>query len=96
MGEAIKIRNLQIDRRLFVMADTGCDLFEHCLTCPLPFCRYDKPGWVQEKARQERREGVLRMRILGTPISEIADAFAISPRTVNRYLSPRAELPTRI
>lgn len=27
-----------------VYLDDGCDIHPHCLTCPLPVCRYDVPG----------------------------------------------------
>ncbi len=27
--------------------DDGCDVHPHCLTCPLPRCRYDEPGGLR-------------------------------------------------
>ncbi len=67
--------------------DTGCDIHPACLTCPLPQCRYDDPGWVRREERGSRNEEVLRMRWkLGLSAEEVAANLGVSTRTVHRIL----------
>ena len=48
--------------------DNGCDLYPSCLSCPLPQCRYDDPGWIQREDRRRRDvaviEATVRVRFL--------------------------------
>ena len=67
--------------------DSGCDLHPACLTCPLPQCRYDDPGWLQREEREQRDQAMLQARILeALPITDLADRFGVSTRTVHRIL----------
>jgi len=67
--------------------DTGCDVHPSCLTCPLPQCRYDEPGWRQREERTERDVEIVRMRgRLGLSVEELAMRFGVSTRTVHRIL----------
>ena len=76
----------------FSYRDEGCDLFESCLRCPLPQCKYDDPGWLrreQRKARDSRvMEALWRDRI---SVSEAAVRFALSQRTIFRILKRAAQ-----
>ena len=68
-------------------ADTGCDIHESCLTCPLPRCRYDEPGGARKLLSDERDRTILALRREGRPISVIATRFGVSRRTVFRVLA---------
>lgn len=79
-----------LDRLPEMMAfrDTGCDVHPACLTCPLPQCRYDEPGWRQREERLERDAEIARMRARhGLSVEELAARFGVSTRTVHRVLS---------
>ncbi len=68
--------------------DNGCDVHPRCLTCPLPRCRYDEPGWRQRTERGERDTEILRMRLKqALSIGDLAAQFGVSTRTVHRALS---------
>lgn len=78
-----------IDRppELFAFKDTGCDLHPACLTCPLPRCRYDEPGWRQREERGQRDTEVLRLRMRqALSVGDLAAQFGVSTRTVHRIL----------
>lgn len=67
--------------------DTGCNMHPSCLTCPLPQCRYDEPGWLQREEREGRNAEVLRMRARqALSMDELAHTFGVSTRTVHRIL----------
>jgi hypothetical protein len=73
-------------------ADSGCDLWRRCLTCPLPRCRYDEPGGARQIFLRERDSEIARLRRGdGVTIDELARRFRVSRRTVFRVLrrSPR-------
>jgi hypothetical protein len=68
--------------------DEGCDLFESCLRCPLPRCRYDVPGGVRTLLNRERDREIRRLRReTALSVEEIAARFAVSRRTVFRVLA---------
>jgi AraC-like DNA-binding protein len=70
--------------------DTGCDFHPACLTCPLPRCRYDDPGWVQREQRGTRDTAILQLRAAqALSVDELAERFGVSTRTVHRVLSRR-------
>ena len=52
----------------------GCDVHPHCLSCPLPRCRYDTkpPHWI------ERDMQVHRMYHVGIPVQVIARQTGLS------------------
>jgi DNA-binding CsgD family transcriptional regulator len=68
-------------------ADSGCDIWERCLTCPLPRCRYDEPGGARQLFLRERDREIARLyRGDGVRIDELARRFGISRRSVFRSL----------
>ena len=66
--------------------DQGCELFPSCLNCPRPRCIEDEPRGKQKlRARtRARRMGVLRDE--GKTVRQIAEAYGVSVRTVQRAL----------
>ena len=74
-----------------IYQETGCDIHSACLTCPLPQCRYDDPGWVQREERGQRDVELLKLRAYhALPVPELAVRFGVSTRTVHRILSRRS------
>jgi len=67
--------------------DDGCDIHPHCLTCPLPRCRYDEPGGLRAVLNAHRNQQILALRQHGLPVEAIARRFRLSRRTVFRILS---------
>ena len=69
--------------------DEGCDIFESCLRCPLPRCRYDVPGGVRTLLNRARDREIRRLRDeTALSIEAIAARFHVSRRTVFRVLAP--------
>ncbi len=67
--------------------DDGCEVSPSCLSCPLPQCKYDDPGWFQREKRKERDEEVISaMYKQKLSVSEAAARFDISQRTIFRIL----------
>ena len=76
--------------------DHGCDLHPSCLSCPLPRCRYDDPGWIQREERDQRDTEILRARIAESlPVAHLAARFGVSTRTVHRVIK-RIDVGTRV
>ena len=68
-------------------ADTGCDLYSSCLSCPLPRCRYDDPGGAPAMLRTGRDEAILRYAAQDdVSIDNLAEMFGLSRRTIFRVL----------
>ena len=71
----------------FAYRDEGCELFPSCLSCPLPRCKYDDPGWYQREQRRERDSRVMEaLGRGGMSVSEAASRFALSQRTIFRIM----------
>src|SRR3712207_3632554 len=69
-------------------ADTGCDLHDSCLSCPLARCRYDEPGGARRILAEGRDIEVLALqRQGGVTIDAIARRMGVSRRTVFRILA---------
>lgn len=66
--------------------DDGCDVHPHCLTCPLPRCRYDEPGGLRALLNAHRDRQIVEMRLRGVPVGDLAGRFGLSRRTVFRIL----------
>ena len=67
--------------------DEGCELFDSCLSCPLPQCIYDEPGGRQQLLKDLRNREITRMYIdEGRGVKELALMFGTSTRTVQRAL----------
>jgi hypothetical protein len=67
--------------------DTGCDLHESCLTCPLVRCRYDEPGGARRVFSEDRDRAIAGMQRQGVPVDALAHRFGVSRRTVFRALA---------
>ncbi len=68
--------------------DDGCEVSPSCLRCPLPRCKYDDPGWLNRRAREQRDGRILRVWLEGgTPVDSLARRFGVSERTVFRILA---------
>ena len=70
--------------------DTGCSLHPSCLSCPLPKCRYDDPGWLTREARDNRNVLILQRYRAGEGVTVIAASVGLSKRTIHRAVQ-RAE-----
>ena len=71
--------------------DDGCDIHTHCLTCPLPRCRYDEPGGLRAMLNAYRDQQIVALRRDGEHVDQIAERFSLSRRTVFRILSATPE-----
>ncbi|MDA1257846.1 MAG: helix-turn-helix domain-containing protein [Chloroflexi bacterium] len=72
--------------------DDGCEVSVSCLTCPLPICKFDDPGWLQRASRQNRDEAMIHAReVERLSVAEIAGQFEVSTRTVHRVLKQDRE-----
>ena len=67
--------------------DDGCDIHPHCLTCPLPRCRYEEPGGLRALLNHDRDRRIRALRRHGMCVEQLAQAFHVSRRTVFRALS---------
>ncbi len=64
--------------------DDGCDLHPHCLTCPLPVCRYDVPGGKRAVLAAPRNQMIASLRRSGKTVPIVARLLGVSRRTVVR------------
>lgn len=71
--------------------DTGCEVSVSCLSCPLPQCKYDDPGWFQQLRQGQRDEEILAVYHSGLTVFQVADHFKVSPRTIHRSLRRRRD-----
>lgn len=68
-----------------IYQDRGCEISPSCLDCPLPQCRYDDPVWFQRYRRMERDRVVWEaMQREGLPVTEAAERFSVTVRTIFR------------
>ena len=70
--------------------DDGCNIHPTCLTCPLPRCRYEEPGGLRAILNAQRDRQIMRLRVRGVPVGDLADRFGVSRRTVFRVLESNA------
>lgn len=66
--------------------DDGCEVHPHCLSCPLPRCRYEEPGGLRALLNERRDRQMVELRLRGASVEELADRFGVSRRTVFRVL----------
>ncbi len=67
--------------------DEGCEFSSTCLNCMMPRCIHDQPGGRQQWMKRKRDEEMAMLFTAdGTGIKELARAFGISQRTVQRAL----------
>ena len=63
-------------------ADNGCDIHPHCLTCPLPVCRYDVPERSQRG--KMRLDEINELLAAGLTAVAVAARLNVSTRTIFR------------
>jgi hypothetical protein len=67
--------------------DTGCEVSNTCLNCPLPQCKHDDPVWFQRNRRLARDFNVLTaIRVESLTVEEAAARFSVTERTIFRIL----------
>jgi len=67
--------------------DEGCDLAQSCLNCPFPRCVYEIPRGRQHLLKGRRNQQILsQYHNEGKGVKELATAFGISQRTIQRVL----------
>jgi len=76
--------------------DDGCDISSTCLSCPLPLCKYDDPGWLQRESRRTRDDEIFQLRQRKIPVVEISQRFGISTRTVHRIVQRGGATPVSV
>jgi hypothetical protein len=67
--------------------ETGCEVAENCLGCPLPRCKFDDMAWYtkyRRMSRDLRMISVIQAEELS--VAEAAARFSITKRTVFRIL----------
>jgi len=67
--------------------DTGCEVSDACLDCPLPQCKYDDPGWFQRNRRLARDFKIWSaMQQEDLTVEDAAKRFAVTVRTIFRIM----------
>ena len=82
-------RDTRIERGLpenYNYRDTGCELAPSCLECPLATCKYDDPAYGRSGRTMFRDREIVRLRMQGSRVSEIAKSVCTSERTVYRVI----------
>lgn len=74
--------------------DEGCELCPSCLRCPLPRCIEEQPRGRQKYRLDRRSVDMLSMRRGGSEVREIAAAYRVSVRTVQRVLKKNNNPPS--
>jgi len=70
--------------------DEGCHLYPSCLSCPLPKCFFDLSVSEQRALGKRAKTDEIRNRLSkGESISDLAKAFGISIRTIQRIVGKR-------
>ena len=72
---------------LYPYEDTGCEISDSCLNCPLPRCKHDDPVWYQKNRRLAKDWKMLSaMQQEDLTVEETAERFSITVRTVFRIM----------
>lgn len=66
-------------------ATDGCDVHDHCLSCPLPACIYDV-GYVQQR-KMVRNHLIRWFYDRDVSPTDLAEAFNISRRNVHYIIT---------
>jgi len=66
--------------------DEGCEVFQACLSCPLPRCVEEEPRGQQQLRLTARNKRMVELRQSGKSVRGIAGLFGVSRRTVERAL----------
>ncbi len=67
--------------------DTGCELYPSCLRCPRETCIEEEPRAILRERLNDRAMEMMALREEGKTVKEIARAFKVSIRTVQRALA---------
>ena len=62
--------------------DTGCEVHDDCLTCPLPECIYE----TKKQRNPQARTGKIRQLYPDKSIEELAHMFGVTSGTIYRDL----------
>ena len=77
--------------------DKGCEASPGrlgCLSCPLPFCRYDDPVSFRNWQDRKRRALVTAaMQADSLSVAQTAQRFGLTIRTVSRYKANEEDRP---
>ena len=68
-------------------SDDGCEVAEHCTSCPLAVCRYETPGGIRAIRNAVRDSQIVALARDGVPVDAIAERFRLSRRTVFRIVA---------
>ena len=67
--------------------DTGCEVAETCLGCPLPRCKFDDMAWYAKYRRMARDlQMIAVIQDEQLTVAEAAARFSVTKRTVFRVL----------
>lgn len=67
--------------------DTGCEVSDACLNCPLPQCKFDDPVWYQRNRRLARDFQIMyTIQQDRLSMEEAAERYSVTVRTVFRIL----------
>ena len=76
--------------------DEGCEVFQACLSCPLPRCVEEEPRGQQRLRLAARNKRMVELRRSGKSVTDIAGLFGVSRRTVERALRRDKKPPKRL
>ena len=78
---------LESEPRIEYYEDTGCEVAESCLDCPLPRCKYDDMAWFARYRRMAKDFRIVQaIEAENLSVEEAAARFCIDKRTVFRIL----------
>jgi len=66
--------------------DTGCEFCPRCLECTFKDCLESIPRGMQQMRLKLRASAMKKMRHSGIGVKEVAQAFGVSTRTVQREM----------
>jgi transposase-like protein len=66
--------------------DTGCEFCPRCLECTFEECLDSIPRGMQQMRLKLRASAIKKMRHSGIGVKEVAKAFGVSIRTVQREM----------
>ena len=79
--------------QLFLKYKDGCDIWHHCLSCPLPACQYDVPVAPSTKIGVNLHFQIEHYRKQGMRLPDIARKLDISLSRIYRIRKLVAEKP---
>ena len=71
--------------------DSGCELFDSCLSCPRTKCIEEEPHGRQKRRMNARANRMAALKGQGKSAKEIARLFEVSIRTVQRSLAAKKD-----